>query len=40
MDNLHYRITFDLGKKNKIVNYSEKEDPKISRIAKFDKEMW
>ena len=30
MDNLHHRLTPDLGRKN---------DPKISRIAKFDGEM-
>ena len=39
MDNLHNRLTFDLGKKNKIFYYSQKEDPKISRIAEFGGEM-
>ena len=39
MDNLHNRLTSDLGKKNDIFCYSWKEVPKISRIAKFDGEM-
>ena len=39
MDNLHNRLTFDLGKKSKIFYYSQKEDPKISRIAEFGGEM-
>ena len=33
------RLTFDLGKKNKIFYCSKKEDPKISRIAEFGGEM-
>ena len=36
---LHNRLTFDLGKKSKIFYYSQKEDPKISRIAEFAGEM-
>ena len=39
MDNLHARLTFNLGKTNKIFYYSLKEHPKISRIAKFGGEM-
>ena len=39
MDNLHNRLTFDLDKKSKIFYYSQKEDPKISRIAEFGGEM-
>ena len=35
MDNLHVRLTFNLGKTNKIFYYSYK----ISRIAKFGGEM-
>ena len=37
--NLHVRLTFNLGKTNKIFHYSYKEHPKISRIAKFGGEM-
>ena len=37
--NLNNRLTFDRGKKNKIFYYSQKEDPKISRIAKFGGEI-
>ena len=36
MDNLHNRLTFDLGKKNKIFYYEIfyfYDDPKISRIT-------
>ena len=39
IDNLHNRLTFDLGKKNKIFYYSQKEHLRISRIAKFGGEM-
>ena len=43
MDNLYnrldYRLTSDPGKKNEIFCYSWKENPKISKIAKFDGEM-
>ena len=39
MDNLRNRLTFDLGKLNKIFYYSQKEDPKVSRIAEFGGEM-
>ena len=39
MDNLHVRLTFNLGKTSKIFYYSWKERPKISRIAKFGGEM-
>ena len=39
MDNLHYRLTFDLGKKNKISYRGKKEDLEISRIEKFGGEM-
>ena len=39
MDNLHNRLTLDLGKKNKSFYYNQKEDPKISRIAEFGGEM-
>ena len=35
MDNLQNRLTSDLGKKSEIFHYSQKEDPKISTIAKF-----
>ena len=37
--NLHVRLTFNLGKANKIFYYSYKEHPKISSIAKFGGEM-
>ena len=37
--NLHVRLTFNLGKANKIFYYSYKEHPKIRRIAKFGGEM-
>ena len=36
---LHNRLTFDLGKKNKIFYYNQKEHLKISRIAKLGGEM-
>ena len=39
MDDLHVRLTFNIGKTNKIFYYSLKEHPKISRIAKFGGEM-
>ena len=39
MENLHDRLTFDLDRKSKIFYYSQKEDPKISRIAEFGGEM-
>ena len=39
MDNLHNRLTSDLDKKNEIFCYSQEENPKISRIAKFGGEM-
>ena len=35
IDNLHNKLTFDQGKKNKIVYCSQKEHLEISRIAKF-----
>ena len=35
MDNLSKRLTFDLGKKNKIFYYSQKEDPKNIFRAKY-----
>ena len=34
-----YRLNFDLGKKNKIHHRSQKEHVKISKIAKFGREM-
>ena len=37
--NLHNRLISNLGKKNKIVCYNWKEDPKISKIAKFGGEI-
>ena len=40
MDSLHNRLTFDLGKKNRIFYYSWKEDAKISRIAEFGGELF
>ena len=39
MDNLHNRVASNLGKKNEIFCYSQKEDFKIGRIAKFGGEM-
>ena len=41
MDNLHNRLTFDLGKKNKIFYYStvRKSISILSLIAKFGGEM-
>ena len=39
IDNLHHRPTVNLGKTNEIPHYSQKEHPKISRIAKFGGEM-
>ena len=39
MDNLHNRLTFDLGKKNKIFYFSYKEDPRISTTAVFGAKM-
>jgi hypothetical protein len=39
MDDSSYRLNFDLGKKNKIHHHSEKEHVKISKIAKFGREM-
>ena len=39
MHNLHSRLTFNLDRKNEIFYYSQKEDPTISRIAKFGGEM-
>ena len=39
-DNLHVRLTFDLGKENKISDHhSSKEHLKISKIAKFCSQM-
>ena len=38
-DNLHNRQKVGLGRKNEIFYYSKKEDPKISRMAKFGGEM-
>ena len=38
--NLHNKLlTFDRGEKNKIFYYSQKKDPKISRIATFGCEI-
>ena len=39
MDNLHVRITFNLGKTNKIFYDSYNGHPKISTIAKLGGEM-
>ena len=39
LDNLHNRLTFDLGKKSKVFYYSYKKDPKISRVPKFGGEL-
>jgi hypothetical protein len=39
MDDSSYRLNFDLGKKNKIHHHSEKEHVKISKTAKFGREM-
>ena len=39
MDNLHNKLKVELGKKNEIFYYSEKEDLQISRIAKFGGEI-
>ena len=39
MDNLHSRPTSNLVKKSEIFCYSQKEDPKISRTAKFGGDM-
>ena len=39
MDDSSYRLNFDLGKKNEIHRYSQKEHLKISKIANFGREM-
>jgi hypothetical protein len=39
MDDSSYRLNFDLGKKNKIHHHNQKEHVKISKIAKFGREM-
>ena len=40
MDDSRYRLNFDLrGKKNEIHHYRYKEQLKISKIAKFGREM-
>jgi hypothetical protein len=39
IDDSSYRLNFDLGKKNKIHHHSQKEHVKISKIAKFGREM-
>jgi hypothetical protein len=39
MDDSSYRLNFDPGKKNKIHHHSQKEHIKISKIAKFGREM-
>ena len=39
MGNLHYRLNFDPGQRNKIFYHSLKEYVKIRRIAKFGCEM-
>jgi hypothetical protein len=39
MDDSSYRLNFDLGKKNKIHHHSWKEHVKISKIAKFGREI-
>jgi hypothetical protein len=36
---IEYRLNFDLGKKNKIHHHNWKEHVKISKIAKFGREM-
>jgi hypothetical protein len=39
MDDSSYRLSFDLGKKKIIHHHSWKEHVKISKIAKFGREM-
>jgi hypothetical protein len=39
IDNSSYRLLFHLDKKDEIYQYSSKEHPKISKIAKFGCEM-
>ena len=39
IDNSHNRPAYDLGKKNKIFYYSQKEHLIISRIARFGGKM-
>ena len=39
IEDSRYRLNFDLGKKNEIHHYSYKEHLKISKIAKFGREM-
>jgi hypothetical protein len=39
MGDSRYRLNFDLGQKNKIHHHSLKEHVKISKIAKFGREM-
>ena len=39
MDDSSYRLNFNLGEKNEIHHYSQKEQLKISKIAKFGREM-
>ena len=39
MDDSSYRLNFELGKKNEIHHYGWKEHCKISKIAKFGREM-
>ena len=39
MDNLHYMLNLDLGKKNKIFHHSLKGCRKISKTAKFGNQM-
>ena len=39
INNLHNKLTSDLGKKNKMFYYSQKKQLKISRTAKFGGEM-
>ncbi len=39
MDDSSCRLNFELGKKNEIHHYGWKEHCKISKIAKFGREM-
>jgi hypothetical protein len=39
MDDSSYRLIFYLDKKDEIYHYSSKENPKISKIAKFGSEV-
>jgi hypothetical protein len=39
MDDSNYSLIFYLDKKDEIYHYSSKEHPKVSKIAKFGREM-